>query len=72
VDKYKKVPTWRIGSALRKPLSDFEKFEHFNHLDKEPYIDRSTLLYKQTRWTKVKGGAIGHDPRVRRYNLILG
>ena len=50
---------------MRKPLSDFEKYDHFNHLDKEPYINRSTLLYNQTRWTKVKGGAIGHDQRVK-------
>lgn len=70
LDKFKKSPGWRIGTANRKPLTDNEKYEYFNHKDRMPLIDRSNNIYNQTRWTNVKGGAIGNDPRVR-FQFIL-
>ena len=31
------MPTWRIGSAMRKPLSDFEKFDYIFVMDGSNY-----------------------------------
>lgn len=36
-----------------------------------PFIDRSQNIYTQTRWTNVKGGAIGNDPRVSYLALFI-
>ena len=45
-------------------MADNEKFEYFKHPDRKPFIDRSQNIYNQTKWTKVKGGAIGHDEKM--------
>lgn len=68
--KFTKPPTWRIGSAKRKEISDYERFDYFKHKDRIPFIDRSVNLIKQTKWTHVPGGAMNLDNKVR-YNLFL-
>jgi len=65
IDKYQTAPKFRIGSAKRQPLSDKEVFEYYSHKDRLPFIDRSNNIYNQTKWSKIKGGAIGHENRVR-------
>lgn len=67
--KFTKPPTWRIGSAKRKEISDYERFDYFKHKDRIPFIDRSVNLIKQTKWTHVTGGAINLDNKVR-YSLF--
>lgn len=69
IDKFKHTPTWRIGSAMRKPLTDNENYEYYKHNDHQPFIDRSNNIYKQTKWTKIKGGAIGVDAKVSLKNI---
>ena len=59
--KFDNSHKWRIGTALRRPLNNGEKYEYYSHI----YKQKDDLSRFPKKWQKIIGGAIGLDPRIK-------
>ena len=59
--KFENSHKWRIGTAIRRPLNNGEKYEYYNHI----YKQKDDLSRFPKKWGKTVGGAIGLDPRIK-------
>lgn len=59
--KYETSHKWRIGTAIRRPITNTEKYAYYDQI----YKNQDNLTKFPSKGGKTIGGAIGLDPRIK-------